>query len=58
MAWISFLMIVNGATTGSVLVLGTGLLNALMAMILGNIVMFAYVGLLGQLSARIASTLR
>jgi len=51
-------MIVTGATTGSVLVLGTSFQNALMAMILGNIVIFAYVGLLGQLSARTASTLR
>jgi len=52
MVWIGFPMIITGAMTGSILVLGMGFQNALTAMIVGNIIMFAYVGLLGQLGAR------
>lgn len=47
--WIGFPMIITGAMTGSILVLGMGFMNALWAMILGNAIMFAYVGALGVL---------
>jgi len=49
MVWIGFPMIITGAMTGSVLVLGMGFKDALTAMIIGNLIMFAYVGALGLL---------
>jgi len=47
--WIGFPMIITGAMTGSILVLGMGFTNALWAMIIGNLIMFVYVGALGVL---------
>ncbi|OKO84464.1 allantoin permease [Bradyrhizobium sp. NAS80.1] len=47
MVWIGFPMIITGAMTGSLLVLGMGFKAALAAMIIGNLIMFAYVGALG-----------
>ncbi len=47
--WIGFPMIITGAMTGSLLVLGMGFVDALYAMVIGNIIMFAYVGALGVL---------
>lgn len=47
MVWLGFPMIITGAMTGSLLVLGMGFKNALVAMIVGNLIMFAYVGSLG-----------
>lgn len=52
MVWLGFPMIITGAMTGSILVLGMGFRNALIAMIIGNIIMFAYVGALGVLGTR------
>ena len=52
MVWIGFPMIITGAMTGSILVLGMGFANALKAMIIGNIIMFVYVGMLGLLGTR------
>lgn len=52
MVWAGFPMIITGAMTGSVLVLGMGFADALTAMIIGNIIMFAYVGALGLLGTR------
>jgi len=52
LVWIGFPMIITGAMTGSVLVLGMGFQRALAAMIIGNILMFAYVGALGVLGTR------
>ena len=49
MVWIGFPMIITGAMTGSILVLGMGFADALKAMIIGNLIMFCYVGLLGLL---------
>lgn len=49
MVWIGFPMIITGAMTGSILVLGMGFADALKAMIIGNLIMFVYVGLLGLL---------
>jgi purine-cytosine permease-like protein len=45
-------MIITGAMTGSVLVLGMGFQRALIAMIIGNLIMFAYVGALGALGTK------
>jgi len=52
MVWMGFPMIITGAMTGSILVLGMGFAAALKAMIIGNLIMLFYVGLLGQLGAR------
>ncbi len=52
MVWIGFPMIITGAMTGSILVLGMGFRRALAAMVIGNLIMFGYVGLLGLLGAR------
>src|SRR6516165_1661584 len=52
MVWIGFPMIITGAMTGSVLVLGMGFQRALIAMIIGNLMMFAYVGALGALGTK------
>ncbi|OOY22321.1 cytosine permease [Thioclava sp. DLFJ5-1] len=51
MVWMGFPMIITGAMTGSILVLGMGFSSALTAMIIGNLIMLVYVGLLGQLGA-------
>lgn len=50
--WIGFPMILTGAMTGSLMVAGMGFQNALWAMIVGNVLMFAYVGALGVLGTR------
>ncbi|ASW04297.1 cytosine permease [Paraburkholderia aromaticivorans] len=50
--WISFPMIITSAMTGSILVAGMGFGRALAAMLLGNVLMFAYVALLGGLGAK------
>ena len=52
MVWIGFPMIITGAMTGSLLVLGMGFKNGLVAMIIGNLLMFAYVGALGLLGTK------
>lgn len=49
MVWIGFPMIITGAMTGSILVAGMGFQSALWAMIVGNALMFAYVGANGVL---------
>ena len=49
--WIGFPMIITGAITGSLLVLGMGFSKALTAMVIGNVFMFLYVGLMGQIGA-------
>ena len=49
MAWLGFPMIITGAMTGSILVAGMGFQSALWAMIIGNALMFAYVGANGVL---------
>lgn len=50
--WIGFPMIITGAMTGSILVLGMGFADALTAMVIGNLIMLVYVGLLGLLGTR------
>ena len=42
MVWIGFPMIITGAMTGSVLVLGMGFQRALIAMIIGNLIMCSF----------------
>jgi cytosine permease len=49
MVWLGFPMIITGAMTGSILVAGMGFKAALTAMVIGNLLMFAYVGALGCL---------
>ncbi|MEB0112991.1 cytosine permease [Variovorax sp. RTB1] len=49
MVWLGFPMIITGAMTGSILVAGMGFQSALLAMVVGNLLMFAYVGSLGAL---------
>lgn len=49
MVWIGFPMIITGAMTGSILVAGMGFKTALLSMLIGNLLMFAYVGSLGSL---------
>ena len=52
LVWAGFPMIITGAMTGSILVLGMGFTRALTAMIIGNLIMLAYVGALGVLGTR------
>jgi cytosine permease len=52
LVWLGFPMIITGAMTGSLLVLGMGFSHALVAMIVGNIFMFGYVGLLGLIGTK------
>ena len=52
LVWLGFPMIITGAMTGSILVLGMGFSRALTAMIVGNVIMFAYVGLLGLIGTK------
>ena len=52
MVWLGFPMIITGAMTGSLLVLGMGFKSALAAMIIGNLIMFAYVGALGLIGSK------
>jgi cytosine permease len=49
MVWLGFPMIITGAMTGSILVAGMGFKAALLAMLIGNAFMFAYVGAMGTL---------
>ena len=52
LVWAGFPMIITGAMTGSILVLGMGFSRALMAMVIGNLIMLGYVGALGLLGTR------
>ncbi|WP_208621336.1 purine-cytosine permease family protein [Azospirillum oryzae] len=52
MVWLGFPMIITGAMTGSLLVLGMGFTRAVTAMVIGNLVMLVYVGALGHLGYR------
>lgn len=52
LVWAGFPMIITGAMTGSILVLGMGFSRALTAMMVGNLIMLAYVGALGVLGTR------
>lgn len=55
MVWAGFPMIITGAMTGSILVLGMGFSNAVVAMVVGNLIMLAYVAALGHLGVKTGS---
>lgn len=50
--WMGFPMILTGAITGSAIVAGIGFTKGMWAILLGNLIMFAYVGTLGVLSTK------
>src|SRR4030088_3245871 len=50
--WAGFPMIITGAVTGATLVHGLGFTRGLLAMVIGNILLFAYVGTLSALAAK------
>lgn len=50
--WAGFPMIITGATTGAALVHGLGFGGGLAAMLIGNALLFVYVGLLSGLGAK------
>lgn len=50
--WIGFPMILTSALTGSQVVAGLGFIQGMLAIVIGNLIMFGYVGLLGILSAK------
>ncbi|GMK43461.1 cytosine permease [Paenibacillus glycanilyticus] len=50
--WVGFPMIITGAVTGATLVHGLGFKRGILAMLLGNVLLFAYVGLLSMLGAK------
>ncbi|WP_219838312.1 cytosine permease [Paenibacillus sp. R14(2021)] len=50
--WVGFPMIITGAVTGATLVHGLGFARGILAMVLGNVLLFAYVGLLSMLGAK------
>lgn len=52
MVWVGFPMIITSAVTGATLVQGLGFGRGLAAMIVGNLLLFAYVGLLSALGAK------
>lgn len=52
MVWLGAPMIITTAITGSILVAGMGFRNALLAMLIGNLLMFAYTGALAYNSWR------
>lgn len=50
--WAGFPMIITGAVTGATLVHGLGFTRGLLAMVVGNILLFAYVGTMSALAAK------
>jgi cytosine permease len=50
--WAGFPMIITGAVTGATLVHGLGFARGLLAMVIGNVLLFAYVGALSALAAK------
>lgn len=50
--WAGFPMIITGAVTGATLVHGLGFTRGLLAMVIGNILLFAYVGTMSALAAK------
>lgn len=52
LVWIGFPMIITGAVTGAAIVAALGFVKGMLAIALGNLVLFAYVGLLSILSTK------
>ncbi|BCL80895.1 cytosine permease [Ktedonobacteria bacterium brp13] len=50
--WLGFPMIITAAVTGATLVHGLGFAKGVLAMLIGNLLLFAYVGLLSVLGAK------
>lgn len=50
--WMGFPMILTGALTGSAIVAGIGFGKGMLAILLGNLFMLAYVGILGVMSTK------
>ncbi|MEK5324960.1 cytosine permease [Aeribacillus sp. FSL M8-0254] len=50
--WIGFPMIITSAVTGAAIVAALGFLKGLSAILIGNLILFAYVGMLGVLSTK------
>jgi cytosine permease len=50
--WVGFPMIITGAVTGATIVHGLGFVKGLLAMIIGNLLLLGYVGLLSALGAK------
>lgn len=51
--WVGFPMIITAAVTGATLVNGMGFSSAVWAMVIGNLLLFVYVGLLSALGAKL-----
>lgn len=52
LVWLGFPMVISGAALGASLTLGMGYKSAALGIILGNLFLFFYVGLLGQLAQK------
>lgn len=52
MVWVGFPMIITSAVTGATIVHGLGFSKGLTAIVLGNLLLFLYVGLLSMLGAK------
>ncbi|WP_197035484.1 purine-cytosine permease family protein [Paenibacillus sp. UNC451MF] len=50
LVWIGFPMIMTGAVTGAAIVTGLGFWKGMLGILLGNLILFGYVGILGMLS--------
>jgi cytosine permease len=50
LVWIGFPMIITGTVTGAAIVGGLGFWKGMLAILLGNLILFSYVGILGMLS--------
>ncbi|KIL41839.1 hypothetical protein SD70_04260 [Gordoniibacillus kamchatkensis] len=52
LVWVGFPMIMTGTVTGATIVSGLGFIKGMLAILLGNLILFAYVGILGYLSTK------
>ncbi|WP_221760804.1 cytosine permease [Bacillus canaveralius] len=52
LVWIGFPMIITGAVTGAAIVAGLGFIKGILAILIGNLLLFAYVGGLSVLSSK------
>ncbi len=52
LVWLGFPMVISGAALGASLTLGMGYKSAVLGIVLGNLFLFFYVGLLGQLAQK------
>jgi cytosine permease len=52
LVWVGFPMIMTGTVTGATVVAGLGFSRGMLAILIGNLILFAYVGMLGVLSTK------